>query len=289
MTTPEPVIVRRALITGGGSGIGLACARRLAADGVRVTICGRTRERLDAALEHLPEGSRAVVADVTDPDSLAAAVEAASGEHGLDVLVANAGGTAAVGPLVLTEPEAFERDLALNVTGTFLTLRAAAPALVRAGGAFVAVSSVAAVLTHRLMAPYSTAKAGLDMLLRNAADELGRFGVRVNGVRPGLVPTDASDPLAAHEPTRQDYLAQMPLGRVGRVEDIAGAVAFLAGPDAAWITGQVLSVDGGHHLRRGPDLDALVGTRAERGLRRFLGVEAESEVESEVESGDRTS
>src|SRR5699024_10025363 len=157
-----------------------------------------------------------------DADSLSKAVEVAADGGGLDVLVANAGGTSAVGPLMLTDPEALARDLELNITSTFLTLRAAAPALARAGGAFVAAPSIAAVRTHGLMASYSTAKGGLDMLLRNAADELGRFGVRVNGVRPGLVLTDTSDPLSSHSETRQDYLDQMPLGRVGQVEDIAG-------------------------------------------------------------------
>src|SRR5260221_361802 len=88
-------------------------------------------------------------------------------------------------------------------------------ALVTGGGAVVAVSSIAGVLTHRLMAPYSVSKAALDMLVRNFADELGPYGIRVNGVRPGLVPTETSDPLASHEATRSDYLAQMPLGRLG--------------------------------------------------------------------------
>src|SRR3546814_19356728 len=100
------------------------------------------------------------------------------------------------------------------------------------------------------MAAYSTSKAALDMLVRNAADELGRFGVRVNGVRPGLVPTDASDPLASHDATRADYLAQMPLGRVGTVDDIADAVQFLVGSRSSWVTGQVLSVDGSSEERR---------------------------------------
>lgn len=254
-----------ALVTGGGSGIGLACARRLAADGYRVTICGRTPERLEAALAQLPAGSRSVVADISDEAAVEAAVRgAADATGGLDVVVANAGGAYAVGPLALVDVADFERELSINVTGTFVTIKAAAPALAAAGGgALVAVSSVAGGLTHPLMAAYSTSKAGLEMLVRNAADELGRFGVRVNALRPGLVPTEASGPLASHERTRADYLAQMPLGRVGTVEDIAAAVAFLAGPGATWITGQVLGVDGGHSLRRGPDLGPLVGRHLE--------------------------
>ena len=114
--------------------------------------------------------------------------------------------------------------------------------------------------THRHLAAYSVSKAALDMLVRNAADELGEFGVRVNAIRPGLVPTDASQSLdAAIRRRAADYLAQMPLGRTGTIEEIAAAVRFLAGDDAAWITGQSFGVDGGHSLRRGPDLDRLIG------------------------------
>jgi NAD(P)-dependent dehydrogenase (short-subunit alcohol dehydrogenase family) len=271
MTTPASPA---ALVTGGGSGIGLACARHLAAAGHAVTIVGRSEERLAAALAALPEGARAVAADITDEAAMAGAVARAEQAGPLRVVVANAGGAFAVGPLPLVSRADFARELEVNVTGTFVTLTTATPALARAGGgSVVAVSSVAGGLTHPLMAAYSTSKAALEMLVRNAADELGRFGIRVNAVRPGLVPTDASDPLATHGPTRDDYLAQMPLGRVGTVDDIAAAVAFLSGAGASWITGQVLGVDGGHGLRRGPDLTALVGRHHETALRAHLGVE----------------
>jgi NAD(P)-dependent dehydrogenase (short-subunit alcohol dehydrogenase family) len=261
---PQGLDGRAVLVTGGGSGIGLACARRLAADGAVVTICGRSEERLAAAVDDLVAGgadARYAVADVTDEASIAAAVDRAAATHGpLAAVVANAGGAHAVGPLLRTRVDVFERDLALNVTGTFLTVKAAAPHLARSpgGGAIVAVSSIAGRLTHRLMAAYSTSKAAVDMLVRNAADELGPLGIRVNAVQPSLVPTGASDPLASDDATRADYLAQMPLGRVGTVEDVAEAVRFLAGPESAWITGQLLAVDGGHSLRRGPDISSLL-------------------------------
>lgn len=253
---------RTALVTGGGSGIGLGCARRLAAEGATVTICGRDEARLQAALASLGGDARYVVADVTDEAAVSDAVGAASGRDGaLDVVVANAGATAAFGPLALLDVDAFERDLRLNITGTFLTIKHAAPALARSGGgAIVAVSSIAGGLTHRLMGAYAVSKAGLEMLVRNAADELGGYGIRVNAVRPGLVPTEASDPLASNPATCADYLAQMPLGRLGTTDDVAAAVAFLAADESSWVTGQVLGVDGGHTLRRGPDLTGLVGT-----------------------------
>jgi NAD(P)-dependent dehydrogenase (short-subunit alcohol dehydrogenase family) len=259
--TGGPFAGKGALVTGGGSGIGLGCAQRLAALGAAVTICGRREDRLQAGIEAIGAGSRYVVADITNEGDVARAVAAASEPTGsLDVVVANAGATEALGPLPLVDVGAFERDLKLNVLGTFLTIKHSAPALARAGGgAIVAISSIAGVLTHRIMAPYSASKSGMEMLVKNAADELGGYRIRVNAVRPGLVPTETSDPLASNELTRADYLAQMPLGRLGEVEDIAGAVAFLAGPDATWITGQCLGVDGGHSLRRGPDLTGLAG------------------------------
>jgi NAD(P)-dependent dehydrogenase (short-subunit alcohol dehydrogenase family) len=267
-----------ALVTGGGSGIGLACAQRLAGDGALVTICGRTEQRLADAAASIGDRCSYVVADIADEGAVAAAAEqAASSLDGLHIVVANAGGTQAIGPLALVDKAAFENDLSVNVTGTFLTIKGAAPFLAGAGGgSIVAVSSIAGALTHPLMAPYSVAKAGIDMLVRNAADELGDFGVRVNGVRPGLVPTGASDPLVSHAGTRDDYLAQMPLGRLGTVDDVAAAVRFLAGPESAWITGQMLNVDGGHTLRRGPDLDGLLGVHFADALQARLGTKTEA-------------
>ena len=261
------------LVTGGGSGIGLGCARALVAAGATVTICGRTESRLAEAVDELGPTSSYVVADVGDEDDVRRAIATASAVTGeLHAVVANAGGTAAVGPLPLVDTSAFESDLRLNVIGAFLTIKHAAPALAASGGgAIVAISSIAGCLTHRLMAPYSASKAALEMLVRNAADELGPYQIRVNAVRPGLVPSDASTPLAEHGPTRDDYLAQMPLGRLGTTEDIANAVLFLAGRDSTWITGQCLSVDGGHSLRRGPDLDALIGVHYATALSAIMG------------------
>ena len=214
---------------------------------------------LDAAVVEIGGSARAVVADVTSEDDVAAAVTAACGTDGrLDIVVANAGGSATAGPLVLVDRAGWEQTLTLNVTGTWSVIRHATPALARSGGgSIVAVSSIAGHLTHRQLGAYATAKAAVEMLVRSAADELGAYGIRVNGVRPGLVPTDASAPLAEHEATRRDYLAQMPLGRTGTVEDVAALVAFLAGPESTWITGQLIGVDGGHSLRRGPELGGL--------------------------------
>ncbi|MET0460244.1 MAG: SDR family oxidoreductase [Ilumatobacteraceae bacterium] len=257
--TAGPLAGMHALVTGGGTGIGLGCARRLTADGATVTICGRRRDVLDDAVAASGGPARSVTADVTSEDDVAAAVAAASRDDGgLDIVVANAGGAASAGPLVLVDRDGWEQTLTLNVTGTWSLIRHAAPAMARSGGgSIIALSSIAGHLTHRQLGAYAVAKAGVEMLVRNAADELGAYGIRVNGVRPGLVPTDASGPLNDDAATRQDYVDQMPLGRTGTVEDVAALVSFLAGPGSTWITGQLIGVDGGHSLRRGPDLSGL--------------------------------
>lgn len=263
-----------ALITGGGTGIGLATARALAADGALVTLAGRREDPIRTAAAALgDEGHEArwICCDVTDEDAVAAAVARADEGVGLRIVVASAG-TGWLGPVVATPREQWDRVLATNLTGTFLALKHAAPAMARAGGgAFTAISSIAASATHRFLIPYSVAKSGIDALVRNAADELGGSNVRVNAVRPGLVPTDISTGLVATDAVREDYLAQMPISRLGTVEDIAAAVRFLSGPESSWITGVCLAVDGGHHLRRGPDYRPFIrmqhpGDTAETGI-----------------------
>lgn len=249
---------RNALVTGGGSGIGLAVAQRLARDGAVVTICGRDQAKLDRGLAALPATARAVTCDVTDEESVRAAVSAAATGAGLHIAVANAG-TGSAGPLSTTELLTWNAVLATNLTGAFLTIKHAGAAIARSGGgAIVAISSIAGALTHRYMTPYCVSKAGVEMLVRNAADEMGMVGVRVNAVRPGLVPTELSTMLMQNEGIHQDYLEQMPLGRTGTPEEIGEIVRFLAGPESGWTTGQIIGADGGHTLRRGPDMHGLM-------------------------------
>ena len=197
----------------------------------------------------------AVPCDVADEAQVAAAVAAAVGHGpaGLDLVVA-AAGRGGLGPIITTSLEEWDGIIGTNLTGTFLTFKHAGAALARSGGgAMVAISSIAGVSTHRFMGPYCVSKAAIDMLVQNLADELGVAGVRVNSVRPGLVETELVEAVMADEGIVGDYLDQMPVRRVGQVEDVGAAVRFLLGPESSWITGVTMSVDGGHHLRRGPN------------------------------------
>jgi NAD(P)-dependent dehydrogenase (short-subunit alcohol dehydrogenase family) len=262
-----------ALVTGGGSGIGLASARRLMADGAVVTICGRNKERLDAAVAELGDGVTAVVADVTVEDEVVNAVAAAAeaAPQGLRMAVANAGGSSHMAPLVASALEDFKATVDVNIVGTFLTIKHAAPHLARnGGGGIVALSSIAAAVSHPYLGAYGVGKAGIDMLVKVAADELGRSNVRVNAVRPGLVDTELVAGIFATDEVLDSYLTQTPLGRSGKPEEVAELIRFLAGPESAWITGQSISIDGGHSLRRGPDYtpfaEPVYGADALRGI-----------------------
>ena len=258
MSEQQPLDGRAALVTGGGSGIGLACARALLDDGATVTICGRNEERLQKAAAELAElgGERIqwIACDVASEDDVAAAVAKAAEPVGaLHLAVANAG-TSTFGALVDTPVEAWDEVMGVNLRGSFLVVKHAGKAIADAGGgAIVAVSSIAAAVTHRLLAVYSVSKVAIDGLVRNAADELGPSNVRVNSVRPGLVPTEMTELIMDNEGITGDYLDQMPVRRLGTPDDIAAAVRYLLGPESGWVTGQHISVDGGHHLRRGPD------------------------------------
>ncbi|MFI6482907.1 SDR family oxidoreductase [Nonomuraea sp. NPDC050663] len=258
------------LVTGGGSGIGLAIAQRLTAAGTPVTICGRSEERL--AKTGLPY----VVADVGDEQAVARAVRQAAGNGGgrLDGVVASAGGSGWLGPITQLPAEQWEQVIHTNLTGTMLTLKHAAALMARqGGGSFVAISSIASSNTHRWFGPYGVAKAGVDHLCRLAADELGASGIRVNAIRPGLVRTEMVSIITdSGNPVLDDYLRCTPLARVGTVDDVAALAAFLLGPDSSWITGQVINVDGGHSLRRGPDFSPwLEGAYGADGLRGVIG------------------
>jgi NAD(P)-dependent dehydrogenase (short-subunit alcohol dehydrogenase family) len=272
-----PLSGSAAFVSGGGSGIGLGCALRFAADGAHVTIAGRSEDRLKAAVAELEKAAAPgaqvgyAVADVTDEAQTKAAVDQAASLGPLKAVVASAGGNSTMGPVTQIDAQKWRDTVELNITGTMLVLKHSARHMVRGGGgSFVAISSVASSNTHRWFGAYGVSKAGIDHLVQLAADELGASKVRVNSIRPGLVRTDMVQMITDGGPLLDDYLECTPLGRFGEVEDIAALAGFLVGPESTWLTGQVINVDGGHHLRRGPDfrsvLEPLFGPDGLRGV-----------------------
>jgi 7-alpha-hydroxysteroid dehydrogenase len=254
------------IVTGGGTGIGKACAARLAADGAAVTICGRTESKLVEAAEFIRAaaghggGVRHIVADTTQEDDMKRAVDFALEATGaLNGFVANAGGGGMPGPYHVQSMDEFVRVLNVNVISTFLSLKYSVPHMVKAGGgSFVAISSIAGCQTHRYFGAYTVAKGGIDQMMRNAADEYGPVQVRCNSVRPGFIATEIMENIPRESDLFKQWLSNMPLGRVGEPEDVAGLVRFLMGDDARWITGTAINVDGGNTLRSGPDFSPFV-------------------------------
>jgi NAD(P)-dependent dehydrogenase (short-subunit alcohol dehydrogenase family) len=256
---------RTALVTGGGSGIGLASAARLAADGAHVAICGRTEDKLSKAEAAIAPtvgdgGSiRSIVADVTIEEQVAAAVRfAAQPTDGLDILFANAGGSHHLGPFDAADLDDVRTTIDLNLVGTIICIKHAVPAMRdRGGGSIIGMSSGAGHFPHRWLWAYGASKAGVEEVCRCAAEEFGGDGIRVNVLQPGIIDDELMAPITGGGKLLDHYLANMPLGRVGTVNDVAEAVRFLAGPESSWITGACLPIDGGHHLRSGADYSLL--------------------------------
>lgn len=244
-----------ALVTGGGTGIGLACARHVAAGGGTVVLAGRREDVVRDAAAQLGDGADWVTCDVTSDASVDAAVAAVVQRHGALHAAVNSHGMGGVGSVLNSTAEELQIVLDTNLVGTFRCLRAEAKAIKAAGGgSIVNVSSIAGGLTHRWMTNYCVSKAGVNMLTACAADDLGEHRIRVNAVMPSLVPTDLTTPLVGAEETVAEYLRRMPIARLGTTDDVGALAAFLLSDDAGWITGQCIPVDGGHTIRQGPDL-----------------------------------
>jgi meso-butanediol dehydrogenase/(S,S)-butanediol dehydrogenase/diacetyl reductase len=240
------------LITGGGSGIGAATARRMARAGYAVCVSGRRREPLEQMAAEI--GGTAAVADTGDPASAEHAVNVAVEQLGrLDALVCCAG-TGASGAAADQTPERWEHVIGTNLTGTFLACRAALPHLIEQQGAIVTVASLAALRASPASAAYSASKAGLVMLTQSIALDYGPLGVRANCVCPGWIRTDIADgemdDLAERANTDREgayalAVADVPARRAGSAEEVAEAIAWLASSGASYVNGAVLPVDGG--------------------------------------------
>jgi NAD(P)-dependent dehydrogenase (short-subunit alcohol dehydrogenase family) len=243
---------RVALVTGGGTGIGRATALALAGDGVAVVLAGRRLEPLEAVVAEVEAAGGEAVAvsgDLSVPEAADAAVQAAVERFGgLHVVVNNAGVIRRNVRLHEVEVERWDEQIALNLRGPFLVLRAALPVLLETEGdrSVVNVSSTLALKASPGVGPYSAAKGALISLTRSLAVEYGADGIRANAVLPAIVRTPLAHTDRPDFETREaGFAAMYPLGRLGEPEDVAEAIRYLASPAAAWVSGTVMNVDGG--------------------------------------------
>jgi NAD(P)-dependent dehydrogenase (short-subunit alcohol dehydrogenase family) len=247
-TTPHRLAGKTAIVTGGSRGIGLGIAQRLVAEGARVAITARKHDALDAAAAGFPEGSvLAVAGKADDPEHRAEVFDRVASEFGgVDILVANAGINPLYGPLMDLDLDGARKVLEVNVVSTLAWIQAAYhhPQLRfrQRRGTIVIVSSVTGQVASKGIGWYGVSKAANAHLARTLGVELGPE-IRVNAVAPAVVKTQFAR--ALYEGREDEVAADYPLGRLGTPEDIAATVAFLASSDASWITGQVITLDGG--------------------------------------------
>ena len=246
-----------AFITGAAGGIGRAVAARFAREGAHLVLADRGGDALSAATVELGENGTTVLAqavDVTDAASIAAAVQSAITEFGgIDFLITCAGIEGVVAPLLDYPEDVFDQVIAVNLKGTWLSMRQVVPAMRgRAGATIVTVSSIAGLMGSPRAIAYSASKHGVIGLTRTAALELARDGIRVNAVCPAPIDTRMMRSLeAGYSPAHPDAfkersIARTPLRRYGTPDEVAGLVTFLCGADASYITGAIYPVDGGY-------------------------------------------
>ena len=246
--TPLPLADQVAVVTGAGRGIGHAIALRLAQDGARVVVVSRqesnARRTADEINAAAPDQARAYAADVSDPAAIAALAKTIQADYDrIDILVNNAGVTRDGLSLRMSESD-WDTVLDTNLKGAFFFIQAFQRAMLRARkGRIINISSVSGIAGQAGQANYSASKAGLIGLTKALARELASRTITVNAIAPGFITTDMTTSLP--DDLKKTVVANIPLGRFGQPEDIAAAVAFLAGPGAGYITGQVLTVDGG--------------------------------------------
>ena len=240
---------KTAVVTGGSAGIGLAAAHRLVTEGAHVFVTGRAQSSLHAAVAELGSAVTAVQGDIaqsSDLDRLYDAVRERG--RGLDVLFANAGG-AVLGPLAQATPSDYEQNFDTNVRGTWLTVQKALPLLNR-GASIILNGSIRADDGWENFGLYAASKAAVRSLTRTWARELKDLGIRVNSIAPGSIETPALAKVVGDEAAAEfrSQLAQgVPIGRLGRADEVAAAVAFLASPDSSFIYGANIDIDGGEH------------------------------------------
>ncbi len=238
---------RVAIITGATRGIGLAIAKRLAQDGIALSLCGRNEEALKHLQEEMGKGEASFLlskTDVSDAKQVEALVEKTLDKFGkVDILVNNAGITSD-SLLIQMRPSDWERVLATNLTGAFLVTRLVAKEMIRArAGRIVNIASVVGIRGNAGQAAYVASKAGLIGLTKTVARELASRGITCNAVAPGFIETDMTGALP--ESVKEKMLSEIPLGRFGKAGEVAELVRFLVSEESGYLTGQVIRIDGG--------------------------------------------
>jgi NAD(P)-dependent dehydrogenase (short-subunit alcohol dehydrogenase family) len=242
---------KTAVITGASSGLGVTFANALAANGANIVLAARREDRLKAVQASLPSGTRSIVTpcDITQPDQIEAMCETAIGEFGaIDIFIANAGVVAEGVPAIeKTPPGLFAAGIDANVTGTFNCLTAAARRMLPAGkGSIIIVASIAGMSGHRGFFPaYCAAKAALIEMAKNMGSAWASRGVRVNAMAPGWFPSEMTDGLLGIPAFLELCNQQTPIGRIGRAEELVGPLLLLASDAGSYVTGSVVTVDGG--------------------------------------------
>ena len=236
-----------ALVTGSGRGIGRAIVLGLAEQGANVVVNDVVAERAQAVaaeIEALGREAMAVTADVTDEAAVQEMIDSVLGRFGrIDILVNNAGITRDA-LLIRMSQEQWDAVLSVNLKAAFLCTKAVARPMLKAhSGRIINIASVVGLTGNAGQANYSASKGGLVALTKTTAQELGSRGITCNAIAPGFIETEMTEKLS--DEARQAMLGRVPLGRPGQVEDVADAVVFLAGAEASYITGQVITVDGG--------------------------------------------
>ena len=242
-----------AVIVGGASRIGWATAQTLAAQGARVTIADRNTELARERAAELGDPHTWAEVEVTDETTVARLFDDVVAREGALHVVVNCAGFSGFGVITELDAEQFRSVIDVCLTGAFLVIKHAGRHL-REGGALVSLTSLNARQPAIGMSAYCSAKAGLSMLTQVAALELGPRGIRVNAVAPGFVHTPLTEGAAMVPGVVDEYVENTALGRPGTPQDIADAVAFLCSPQSSWLTGEILDLNGGAHLKRYPNI-----------------------------------
>lgn len=239
-----------ALVTGGSQGIGEAICQRLASDGFHVVVASRSQEKVDAVAAAIRENggeASGFALDVSDTDSFKEKFKELTAAHGTPTVLVNNAGITADNLMLRLKPNDFDKVIQTNLKGAFFLTQTALRGMLKAKwGRIINISSVVGLMGNPGQANYAASKAGMIGMTKSLAREVGSRGITVNAVAPGYVATEMTQDLS--EEVTAQFMASVPLGRMGKVEEIAHAVSYLASEGAGYVTGQVLTVDGGMYM-----------------------------------------